>query len=148
LNSLVRKRVEESRSGVAVMSIQILIVDDSPLIRHSLRSSIEGNTDWTICAEAENGAIAIDKVRALNPDVVILDFSMPVMNGLLAAKCIASMAPRILMIMFTMHTAEPLVREAKKVGITRVVSKSDGAAVLLTSLTELLSQPEASRTTQ
>ena len=58
--------------------------------------------------------MAVDKVKALNPDVVILDLSMPVMNGLLAAKYIASIAPRILMIMFTMHTAEPLVREAKK----------------------------------
>jgi DNA-binding NarL/FixJ family response regulator len=143
LNSLVRKRVEESRSGVAVMSIQILIVDDSPVIRHSLRTSIEGNADWTICAEAENGAMAIDKVKALNPDVVILDLSMPVMNGLLAAKCIASIAPQILMIMFTMHTAEPLVREAKKAGIRRVVSKSDGAAFLLASLTELLGQTQA-----
>jgi DNA-binding NarL/FixJ family response regulator len=130
------------------MSIQILIVDDSPAIRQCLRSSIEGNTDWTICAEAENGAMAVDKVKALNPDVVILDLSMPVMNGLLAAKCIASIAPRILMIMFTMHTAEPLVREAKKAGIRRVVSKSDGAAFLLTSLTELLSQPQASWTNQ
>jgi DNA-binding NarL/FixJ family response regulator len=126
------------------MSIQILIVDDSPAIRHSLRSSIEGNTDWTICAEAENGAMAVDKVKALNPDVVILDLSMPVMNGLLAAKYIASIDPRILMIMFTMHTAEPLVREAKKAGIRRVVSKSDGAAFLLSSVTELLSQPQAS----
>jgi two-component system, NarL family, nitrate/nitrite response regulator NarL len=125
------------------MSIQILIVDDSPAIRHSLRSSIERNTDWTICAEAENGAMAIDKVKALNPDVVILDLSMPVMNGLLAAKCIASIAPRVLMIMFTLYTADPLVREAKRAGVRRVVSKSDGAALLLTSLTELLSQPQA-----
>jgi DNA-binding NarL/FixJ family response regulator len=88
--------------------------------------------------------MAVDKVKALNPDVVILDLSMPVMNGLLAAKYIASIAPRILMIMFTMHTAEPLVREAKKAGIRRVVSKSDGAAFLLSSVTELLSQPQAS----
>ena len=122
------------------MSTHILIVDDSPAIRHSLRSSIEGTTDWTICAEAENGAIAVDRVKALNPDVVILDLSMPVMNGLRAAKCIASIAPRALMIMFTMHTAEPLVREAKKAGIRQVVSKSDGAAFLLASLSELLGQ--------
>ena len=126
------------------MSTQILIVDDSPAIRHSLRSSIEGTTDWTICAEAENGAIAVDKVKVLNPDVVILDLSMPVMNWLLAAKCIASIAPRVLMIMFTMHTAETLVREAKKAGIRQVVSKSDGAAFLLASLSELLGQPQAS----
>lgn len=144
MNSAVRKRGKESTSGVAVMSIQILIVDDNPAIRLSLRSSIEQNTDWTICAEAENGAIAVDKVRALSPEVVILDLSMPVMNGLLAARCIASIAPRVLMIMFTMHTAEPFVSEAKKVGIRRVVSKSDGATFLLTSLTELLSQSQVS----
>ncbi|MGC1650189.1 MAG: response regulator, partial [Candidatus Sulfotelmatobacter sp.] len=68
------------------MSHRILIVDDSAIIRHSIRICIEHNTDWEVCGEAENGKVAIEKVRQLRPDVVTLDWQMPVMNGLEAAR--------------------------------------------------------------
>jgi hypothetical protein len=67
------------------MSHTILIVDDSSLIRHTLRSFIEQTNEWQVCGEAENGAVAIEKVKELHPDVVILDLQMPVMDGLEAA---------------------------------------------------------------
>ena len=67
------------------MSGRILIVDDSAIIRHSLRACIENNTDWEVCGEAENGEVAVEKVRQLHPDVVTLDWQMPVMNGFDAA---------------------------------------------------------------
>ena len=67
------------------MTRRILIVDDSALIRASLRSWIAKNSAWEVCGEAENGQIAVEKVEELHPDVVILDFQMPVMNGLEAA---------------------------------------------------------------
>ncbi len=120
------------------MYVKVLIVDDNPMIRHSLRSWIEQNTDWKVCGEAENGAVAVEEVKALNPTVVILDLSMPVMNGLEAARHIASIAPATLMIMFTMFTAEPLLAEARSAGIRHVVSKSDGPSVLLASIKTLL----------
>jgi two-component system response regulator NreC len=107
------------------MAIKILIVDDSPPIRHSLRFFIEHNTDWQVCGEAEDGVIAIAKVTQLKPHAVILDLSMPVMNGLDAAREITRIAPEVHMVMFTMHVSEELRRQAQAAGIKDVISKSD-----------------------
>lgn len=105
------------------MTTKILVVDDVAAIRHSLRFFLEQEAGWTIC-EAENGKVAIDRVQELRPDVVLLDLSMPVMNGLDAARAIKAIAPRTRMLMFTLHTHPHLVDEARKVGITRVLSKA------------------------
>jgi DNA-binding NarL/FixJ family response regulator len=107
------------------VACSILIVDDSPYIRRSLRTYIEQNTDWRVCDEAENGQIAVEKVKSLKPDVVILDLQMPVMNGLEAARQIASCAPGTAMLMFTMHASDQLRQEALAVGISDVCLKSD-----------------------
>jgi DNA-binding NarL/FixJ family response regulator len=107
------------------MSIKILIVDDSPPIRHLLRFFIEHNTDWQVCGEAEDGRIAIEKVTELKPHAVILDLSMPVMNGLDAAREITRIAPDVHVVMFTMHVSDELRRDAHAVGIKDVISKTD-----------------------
>jgi DNA-binding NarL/FixJ family response regulator len=104
----------------------ILIVDDSELIRRLLRFVIEHNTEWQICGEAENGKVAVEMVEELHPDMVILDFQMPVMNGLEAARRITLLAPQTAMVMFTMHNSEQLRNQAQSVGIKDVISKSDG----------------------
>ena len=109
------------------MSRSILIVDDSALIRHSLRACIERNPDWTVCGEAENGKVAVEKVEKLRPDVVILDLAMPVMNGLEAARQIRHVAPHTAMLMLTMHSCGQLFKDAQAVGIKDVLSKSEGA---------------------
>ena len=109
------------------MPLKILIVDDSPPIRHLLRFFIEHSTDWEVC-EAENGEIAIERVVQLHPDAVILDLSMPVMNGLDAAREISRIAPAVQMVMFTMHSSEQLRREAEAAGIKEVISKTDTIA--------------------
>ncbi len=106
----------------------ILIVDDSGLIRHWLRRFIEQNSDWQVCGEAEDGKVAVEKVKELHPDLVILDFQMPVMNGLEAARQIARLTPNTVMLMFTVHNRELLLQEAKSVGIADVLSKFDSAA--------------------
>ena len=108
------------------MAHKILVVDDSPIVRCSIRSCIEQRTDWQVCGEAENGAIAVEKVAELNPDVVILDLQMPVMNGLEAARQITRIAPNIPLVMFTMYSSEQLFREAQAAGIKAVFSKSSG----------------------
>jgi len=107
------------------MPLKILIVDDSSSIRHLLRFFIEHNTDWQVCGEAENGQIAVEKVAELHPHAVILDLSMPVMNGLEAAREITRIAPDVQMVMFTMHTSEQLRKDAEAAGIKAVISKSD-----------------------
>ena len=121
------------------MAPKILVVDDTQAIRNSLRLHIETETDWEICGEAENGRDAIERVKELQPDVVLLDLSMPVMNGLDAARRIKAIAPRTHILMFTLHTYPGLLDEARKVGIANVVSKSDAAGPnLLRALRSLL----------
>ncbi len=123
------------------MPLRILIVDDSASIRHMLRFFIEHNTDWLVCGEAENGQIAVEKVTELNPHAVILDLSMPVMNGLDAAREITRIAPTVQIVMFTMHVSEQLRKEAKEAGIKDVISKSDTIGNhLLASLRAICSQ--------
>lgn len=107
------------------MTHRILIVDDSSLIRSSLRSWISGYSEWEVCGEAENGRIAVEKLEELHPDVVILDFQMPVMNGLEAAQQISVRAPRTAMVMFTMHPSGELLKAALQAGVKDVVSKTD-----------------------
>ena len=123
------------------MASRILIVDDSAMIRSVIRSRIERQADWQVCGEAENGAIAINKVKELNPDVVVLDFQMPVMNGLDAAAEISKMTSEPIMVMFTLHKDEYLAKSAEKAGIKGVVAKS-GAMLedLVNAIDHLLRQ--------
>jgi DNA-binding NarL/FixJ family response regulator len=109
------------------MTRKILVVDDNPLIRNVIRSSIEQRTTWRICGEAENGQEAIAKVEELNPDVVILDLHMRVMNGLMAAEHISRIAPKLPILMFTTHKSEEVVRVAQAAGVKSVLAKDSRA---------------------
>ncbi len=125
------------------MPSTILIVDDSPVIRHALRSFVEQTNDWKVCGEAENGKVGVEKVRELHPDVVILDLQMPVMDGLEAAGKINQLAPSTTMLMCTMHISDQLSKFAPAVGIREVISKSDRLAEhLLASLKRLHDERE------
>lgn len=79
-----------------------------------------------VCGEAENGKLAVERVRELRPHIVILDLQMPVMNGLEAARQILKYAPDTVMLMYTMHCSDQLLREAQAAGIQEVFSKVDG----------------------
>jgi DNA-binding NarL/FixJ family response regulator len=119
------------------MPFKILIVDDSAVIRHCLRSCIEQNPKIVVCGEAENGQVAIDKVKELNPDVVILDWQMPVMNGLEAARQIAQLAPNASMALLTLHSEDEILGLAEAVGVQRVFSKSEKLVHLVAWLTTI-----------
>jgi DNA-binding NarL/FixJ family response regulator len=116
------------RAWEAAMLHSILIVDDSPFIRRSVRRYIEANTAFDVCGEAENGKIAVEKVSELNPDIVILDLQMPVMDGMEAARQITRMSPKTAILMFTLHESEQLLNNARAVGVKDVLSKSDSVA--------------------
>ena len=107
------------------MPHKVLIVDDNSLLRSLLRTCIEKDPDWKVCGEAENGREAINKVKELDPDVVILDLQMPVMDGLEAARRIRECAPGTAMLMFTIHNSPQLVKEAEAAGIKEVISKTE-----------------------
>ena len=81
------------------MAVKILLVDDNAVVRRALRYSIESQTDWEVAGEAENGKVAIELVQRSSPDVIILDLSMPVMNGLDAARVLKRLMSKIPLIM-------------------------------------------------
>src|SRR5579859_1134993 len=105
------------------MLTKISIADDSPAIRRCLRLFIQSNTDWQICGEAENGEAAVALVERLHPDLLILDLSMPGMNGLDAARKIIPTCPGTGIVLFTGHTTAQLLTEAKSIGIRSVIPK-------------------------
>ncbi len=107
------------------MSHKILIVDDNALLRQLLRTCLQLDPEWEVCGEAGNGKQALEKVKELKPDIVLLDLQMPVMDGLEAARQIKAVAPKTAMLMFTMHASPQLLREAHAAGIRDVISKTD-----------------------
>jgi DNA-binding NarL/FixJ family response regulator len=114
--------------------ISILVADDSAVIRHSLRACIEQDPELKVCGEAENGQVAVKKVQDLKPDVVILDWQMPVMDGLDAARHISRIAPETPVVMLTLHDREDLLKKARAVGVRHVFSKVEGVGDLIASL--------------
>ena len=127
------------------MPVKIAIVDDSPAIREALRSFIQSKTDWQVCGEAEDGAAAIALTERLHPDLLVLDVSMPLMNGLDAARKILRMAPSVRIVLFTAHAGQQLLNEARAIGIKAVIQK-DGIASLaavVAALREFPSTPRA-----
>ena len=118
----------------------ILIVDDNPSIRLLLRRFIEADGHIAaICGEASNGVEAIKRANELHPDIVLMDFSMPMMNGLQAAAILKRTLPVTKIILFTLHADELTHAHAAQIGIDVVMSKADGIAKLPHHLKNLLS---------
>jgi CheY-like chemotaxis protein len=115
----------------------ILLVDDNAEIRRMLRTVFD-HPGWEVCGEAVNGRDAIDKARDSKPDLIVLDLSMPVMNGLEAAPELRRMMPSVPIILFTLHHNKFLEERASSVGVTAVVSKAESVKTLLNQADELL----------
>jgi DNA-binding NarL/FixJ family response regulator len=107
------------------MPRRILIVDDSSHVRKAVRLLFDGEKEFEICGEATNGHEAIEKAEQLDPDLILLDLSMPVMNGLDAARILRRTKPAVRIVLFTMYSSSFVEFEASKVGICAVVSKAD-----------------------
>jgi DNA-binding NarL/FixJ family response regulator len=112
------------------MSHTILIADDSLFIREALCKFFEQD-DFNVCGEAENGKEAIDKAQQLHPDLILLDLSMPVMNGLEAARILKRMMPEVPVIMYSAYGDSSTEKAARSAGVWALVSKSENISVLL-----------------
>ena len=121
------------------MPTKILIVDDSPSVRKVLRETLEGR-GWE-CAEAVNGEDAIERAAQVKPRLVILDLSMPVMNGLQAARQLRLLFPKLPLVMFTSFETAHLAREAMDAGVSSIFSKAEPVRNLIGTIQSLLELP-------
>jgi DNA-binding NarL/FixJ family response regulator len=120
------------------MPKRILIVDDLAQIRKLIRDLLEAETELRVCGEATDGYDAIDKAQNLNPDLIILDVSMPRMSGIDAAPKLKKLLPQTPIILFTFH--EGLMRgfDAHEIGVDAVVAKDRGMPLLKENVKALL----------
>lgn len=118
-------------------AFRILIADDHEIVRHGIRTLIAEHPGWEVCGEAVDGRDAIEKARALRPDLALLDVGMPNLNGLDAARQILAFAPRTRVLILTMHESEQVVREVLEVGARGFLLKSDAARDLVSAVEAL-----------
>lgn len=134
-----------SRNGTRVepKNVRILVVDDSARVRDGVRLLLRNHADWEVCGEAEDGIEAIEKYRHLRPDLLVIDVSMPRMNGLDAAKEILRLFPKTLILLYTSFLTSQLIDVAHKAGIRGTVSK-DAMHLLVIGLETMLRGDEFS----
>ncbi len=105
--------------------LRILIADDHAVVRRGVRAILESQPGWEVCGEVANGREAVEEVKRLKPDVVVLDVTMPELNGLEATRQILKDAPHTEVLILTMHSSEAVAGEALRAGARGVVLKSD-----------------------
>jgi DNA-binding NarL/FixJ family response regulator len=119
------------------MTLQILIVDDHAVVRRGVRSLLEAQPDWEIAGEATTGREAVELAKQLQPDIVVMDLSLPELSGLDATRHILKESPRSEIVVLTMHHSEELAREALQAGARGYVLKSDADESLVAAIESL-----------
>ena len=108
----------------AISMVKILIADDSDLVRSKLADALSTHAGWSICGQAANGRRAVLQALDLRPDLILMDFSMPMLSGLQAAEEILKLMPSVPVVLYTVYDDQQMEAEAKKIGICKVISKS------------------------
>ena len=96
--------------------LRILIADDHDVVRSGLRKVLEAQNNWEVVAEARDGKDAINKATETKPDVAVLDYAMPLINGVEATRQIRARLPKTEVLIFTMHDNETLIQELFSAG--------------------------------
>jgi two-component system, NarL family, invasion response regulator UvrY len=109
--------------------VRILVVDDNPAVRHYLRAILEQQNSWQVCSEARTGEEALQRVQDSTPDLILLDFQMPDLNGLDVAREIHRSWPAMPMLMVTVHMSNQLAAAARAVGVRGICAKSDVGSI-------------------
>jgi two-component system response regulator NreC len=122
---------------VAPPSLRILIADDHDVMRQGTQSVIERQPGWEVCGFASTGREAVAKATELQPDIVIMDMTMPELNGLDAAVQIKRSAPKTEILMFTGHATDQLVREVFEAGVKSFISKAEAHTHLVEAIESL-----------
>lgn len=117
--------------------LRIVVVDDHAVVRRGVRALLESQSGWEVAAEATTGREAVDVAKRLQPDVVVMDLSLPDLNGLDATREILKGSPRTEVLVLTMHHSEELVRDVLHAGARGYVLKSDADANLIAAVDSL-----------
>lgn len=126
-------------ANIHEMPLRILIADDHEIFRRGLRSLLESHPEWEVCGEAIDGQEAVDRVKELNPDIVVLDITMPRLNGLEAAQLIRSEAPHSKMVILSQHEPALMRQAALSAGASAYVTKSEVSRELMMAIETLIS---------
>jgi DNA-binding NarL/FixJ family response regulator len=122
------------------MSSRVLIVDDHAFIRKGVQSILRSSSEWELCGEADNGTDAIRLSDTLNPQVIIMDISMPGVNGIEATRAIRRNHPETKVILLTLHENDEMVKSAFRAGARGYLLKGDAEKELMTALSEVLQE--------
>jgi DNA-binding NarL/FixJ family response regulator len=117
--------------------VRILLADDHDVLRRGLRHVLEEHPRWEVCAEAVDGRQAVELAKEHRPEVVIIDISMPELNGLEATRQIKKAVPKTEVLIFSMHEDEPLVRDALAAGARGYLLKTDASRYIIAAVDAL-----------
>jgi DNA-binding NarL/FixJ family response regulator len=117
--------------------LRIVVVDDHAVVRRGVRALIESRAGWEVVAEAATGREALDAVKRLRPEIVVMDLILPELNGLEATRQIVRESPHTEVLVLTMHHSEELARQLLKAGARGYVLKSDADQNLITAIDAL-----------
>jgi CheY-like chemotaxis protein len=127
----------EARVDDPLIGRRVMVVDDNAFIRQIVRTRFEAS-GFAVC-DAVDGAEAVKQAKEEAPDLIILDLSMPVMNGLEAARALRILVPQVPLLMFTNMAVSTVERDARAAGVSAVVSKSESTDILISQARKLLS---------
>jgi DNA-binding NarL/FixJ family response regulator len=119
------------------MTTRILIADDHKAAIREIRTLLSANPEWEVCGEAADGQEALARANEMRPDVIVMDFALPVMNGLMAAQEITKVQPAVPIVLHTLYNSPQVEHEAKRHGIRKVVEKTHSGA-LVSAIRELV----------
>jgi len=122
------------------MTTRILVADDNLSVRQAIRFLLQVRNDWEICAEATNGEDAVAKANQSKPDIIIMDLQMPGLDGFQAASQILAAKPLVPIILYSVFGTSGLAPGAARIGIRRVLSKSECGLRLVAAIDELLTK--------
>jgi len=128
---MVKCCTQPSPQAASEMVKSVLIADDNAFVRQRLGDLFSREPDFEVCGEAENGRKAVEEAQELHPDLILLDLSMPVMNGLDAARALKRLMPEVPIVMFSAYSDSFTEKEARSAGASALVSKSEQMSVLV-----------------
>jgi len=117
--------------------LRILVADDHDLMRRGVKTLLESHAGWEVCGEAKTGREALDRAEELKPDIIILDISMPDLNGVEAARRIRKTSPNTEILILSLHYSDQLIREIVDAGVRGYIVKSDSDRDLIIAVETL-----------